>query len=715
MLRGEAIVKAGERLAGRYEVRDLLGEGGMGQVWRAVDLRLDRMVAVKTLSARLPAAELREVLPRFQREGKAAARLSHPSIATIFDAGEHEGHLFIVLEFVRGEDLRRVLARSPGGLPVDQVLDIGAQVADGLVVAHEAGVIHRDVKPANVMLLSRGGVKLCDFGIARLEGATSGLSVTGAVMGTVAYMSPEQMLGQKASGSADVYSLAATLFHLITGRVMFRGDVLGAIIAQNITAPPPDPRALRRDCPAGFAAYLLTMLAKEPGRRPSAAHVAGTLRALGAAPATLTAAPWQQARRGQHLPDARIGPGSNGIQPHLPGAPLTVGAGPAAPAVTVSVPRAQAAPPSQPSPKPSTTATVASTLPPGVTPADIELVREVIAARLRTSSDRLALSELGTMISVVAPTVAATKYAGTRRLSDFVARYLPEYRHVEVPSGGSYLALPESAAPAAVKKVPLVPSAATPQALPARQLTPSAKPASPPKAQAAQPGASALKTTLSRDDVQKVRARLLAELVGGRVTLKAAGDAARKAVPGLYLNGTWGGEKSFRQFLHKYMDDFRVQSVSGTDMLLAPAPVPASAPAAKPLQLKPTAAAGGAATAGKDQPTAGTGTPAPARRPAGPPTPAEDAADIERVRAALVEELGKKEVLTFADVGALMQSLAPRLRRNGTWAGEPTLLRFFEVHLREFRIDGPSYKRYIRLPAQPPRGWLKRLVTPLRP
>jgi hypothetical protein len=279
-------VRTGEKLAGRYEVQDLLGEGGMGQVWRAVDQTLDRPVAVKTLSARLTGEDLQESLPRFQREGKAAARLNHPSIATIFDAGEHEGQLFMVLEFVNGEDLRRVLARAPGGLPVDQVLDIGAQVADGLAVAHEAGVIHRDIKPANVMLLSRGRVKICDFGIARLEGATSGLSVTGTVMGTMAYMPPEQMLGQKISGSADVYSLGATLFHLLTGRVVFPGDDLRVIIAQHLTAQPPDPAALRPDCPADLAAYLLTMLAKEPEHRPDAADVAGTLRALRAAPAT---------------------------------------------------------------------------------------------------------------------------------------------------------------------------------------------------------------------------------------------------------------------------------------------------------------------------------------------------------------------------------------------------------------------------------------------
>jgi tRNA A-37 threonylcarbamoyl transferase component Bud32 len=284
-------VKSGDKLAGRYEIRDLLGRGGMGEVWRATDQTLDRPVAVKTLSTRLSSEELQESLPRFQREGRAAARLNHPSIATIFDAGEHDGQLFMVLELVNGEDLARVLAREPGGLPVGQVLEIGTQAADGLAVAHEAGVIHRDIKPANLMLLRRGQVKILDFGIARLEGTASSLSATGAVLGTMAYMPPEQMLGQPISGSADVYSLGATLFHLLTGRVVFPGDDLRAVVAQHLTAQPPDPRAFRSDCPAELASYVLSMLAKEPGQRPDAEAVTDALHAMRSAAAASPAVP----------------------------------------------------------------------------------------------------------------------------------------------------------------------------------------------------------------------------------------------------------------------------------------------------------------------------------------------------------------------------------------------------------------------------------------
>jgi serine/threonine protein kinase len=271
-------VKTGDKLAGRYQVQDLLGQGGMGEVWRATDLTLDRPVAVKTLSHKLSGDDLQEALARFQREGRVAARLNHPSIATIYDAGEQDGQLYLVLEFVDGEDLGKALARQPAGLPGDQIMDIGAQVAEGLAVANESGVIHRDIKPANLMLMSRGRVKICDFGIARLEGVTSALSVTGMVMGTMAYMPPEQMLGQKISGSADVYSLGATLFHLLTGRVVFPGGDLRVIIAQHLTTRPPT-RCARCVRPRPSRRSRCQRPRRTRPRSPSACHPCQTRRA----------------------------------------------------------------------------------------------------------------------------------------------------------------------------------------------------------------------------------------------------------------------------------------------------------------------------------------------------------------------------------------------------------------------------------------------------
>jgi serine/threonine protein kinase len=279
-------VETGQRLADRYEIQLLLDSGGMGQVWRARDLTLDRPVAVKALVRNLSGEKLREALARFRREALAAARLNHPSIATIYDAIEDNGQLFLVLEFVDGEDLRKTLARQPAGLPVSKVLNIGAEVAEALVVAHKAGIVHRDVKPANLMLPPHGRVKVCDFGIARLQGATASITATGTAVGTEAYMPPEQLLGKEVSGKADVYALGATLFHLLTGRVVFPGDDLEAIIAQHLTAQPPNPAALRPDCPPTLATLLQAMLAKKPSQRPAATAAAAALRALQSPPAT---------------------------------------------------------------------------------------------------------------------------------------------------------------------------------------------------------------------------------------------------------------------------------------------------------------------------------------------------------------------------------------------------------------------------------------------
>lgn len=252
---------------------------------------------------RLASGDLEDVLSRFRREGKAAARLGHPTIAAVHDADEHDGQPFLVFELVEGQDLAAVLAGRRSGLPVDRVLGVGAQVADGLAAAHGKGVIHRDVKPSNVMLLGDGRVKICDFGIARVAGATTS---PGSVIGTLAYMAPEQLRGDLVTGAADVYALGATLFHLLTRRLPFPAEDPRAVYAAHQAMPPPDPVTLRPDCPAVFGRYLLTMLAKEPGQRPDAAAVAAALRAMQHHPAAPPDKP--------HLrpPQARSGPGNAG-------------------------------------------------------------------------------------------------------------------------------------------------------------------------------------------------------------------------------------------------------------------------------------------------------------------------------------------------------------------------------------------------------------------
>ncbi|GAA4054685.1 hypothetical protein GCM10022214_02030 [Actinomadura miaoliensis] len=268
-------------MAGRYRVLELLGEGGMGQVWRGEDVRLERVVAVKVLLPHLLHGQAREqALARFEREGRAAARLSHRNIAAVHDVGEYNGQPYLVLEYLHGRDLKSLLQEFPRGLPVEDALSYGVQTADGLAAAHAVGVVHRDVKPANLMLGDNGTVKICDFGIARLHGATDGLTA-GATIGTLAYMAPEQLSGQDIDHRTDLYALGATLFHLLTGRHVFVGDDARAVIAQHLTAAPPAARALRPDIPIQVEEYLGVLLAKEPDRRPEdATSVAARLRDL---------------------------------------------------------------------------------------------------------------------------------------------------------------------------------------------------------------------------------------------------------------------------------------------------------------------------------------------------------------------------------------------------------------------------------------------------
>ncbi|MFI6517534.1 serine/threonine-protein kinase [Spirillospora sp. NPDC050679] len=275
-------MRAGQEMAGRYRLEQRLGRGGMGEVWRALDLRLDRHVALKVLLVNWTGEQMDQALARFRREGRSAARLNHPQIATVHDTGTHDGQPFLVLELLAGPDLATLLDRHPGGLPIKMALDHGAKAAEGLAAAHEAGVIHRDVKPSNLMLDGNGTLKICDFGIARLAGATAGLSATGVGFGTVAYMPPEQLLGEPVTGAADVYALGATLFHLLTGRLLFPAEDLRAVMGQVVHKAPAPPSSLRPAIPEALDDYLLALLAKDPAARPPAATIPAALRAFAA-------------------------------------------------------------------------------------------------------------------------------------------------------------------------------------------------------------------------------------------------------------------------------------------------------------------------------------------------------------------------------------------------------------------------------------------------
>jgi serine/threonine protein kinase len=203
-----------------YRILDKLGEGGMGVVYKAEDTRLDRTVALKFLAAHLLDDEVHKI--RFLQEAKAAAALDHPNIAAIHEIDEADGRAFLAMAFVDGPSLDKKIQQRP--LKLDEALDIAIQIAQGLQSAHERRVIHRDIKSANILLTSRGEVKISDFGLARFADRAR-LTQSGITMGTPAYMSPEQALGQEADARSDIWSLGVVLYETVTGRLPFAGNV----------------------------------------------------------------------------------------------------------------------------------------------------------------------------------------------------------------------------------------------------------------------------------------------------------------------------------------------------------------------------------------------------------------------------------------------------------------------------------------------------------
>lgn len=279
----EPDLAAGTLLGGRYRLQDRLGGGGFGQVYQALDEGLGRTVAVKVLTLRADWApgELRERQGRFRREAVAAAALSHPNVATVHDAGDHEGRPFIVMELLRGTDLGQVLLER-GGLPVADVIAYGAQICAGLHHAHEHGLVHRDVKPENLMLLPDGTVKICDFGlVAHSDPKRTRYTRPHAVLGSPAYFSPEQARGREVTGQSDLYSAGCVLYALLAEGPPFTAAHYVGYAYKHVHEAPEPLRSRRDDVPADLARLVHRMLAKDPADRPAnAGEAAELLRAM---------------------------------------------------------------------------------------------------------------------------------------------------------------------------------------------------------------------------------------------------------------------------------------------------------------------------------------------------------------------------------------------------------------------------------------------------
>lgn len=347
----------GKTLGGRYRLDELLGQGGMSAVYRAMDPNLRREVAVKLIHSHL--SNQPEFVRRFEEEAAAVAQLRHPNIIQVYDFNHDNGVYYMVLEFVPGESLEgrlNRLAEAQQWLPFPDLLRYAAQVCDAMDYAHRRGMIHRDIKPANIMLNPNDQAILMDFGIAKIVGGQQH-TVTGAVVGTALYMSPEQILGTPVDGRSDIYALGATLFEMVSGAPPFEADSSMSLMIMHLNNPPPDLRQFRPETPEGLVQIIEKSLAKDPADRfQSAAEMANALRReaaalnsppVGAVPADLvqvyqptlrqSTSTGPQGGRPQASPSARSGMASgraslNGDLATRAGAPVMAAslAGPAA-------------------------------------------------------------------------------------------------------------------------------------------------------------------------------------------------------------------------------------------------------------------------------------------------------------------------------------------------------------------------------------------------
>jgi len=266
-----------QRKLGRYEIVGELGKGAMGVVYCARDPLLDRTVAIKTINMELAQDEMKEFEARFYQEAKAAGGLNHPNIVIIYDIGKSGNIAYMAMELLQGKELKTLMSKATA-LPVAYAVDVAAQIAEGLGYAHEHGIVHRDVKPANIMIVRGELVKITDFGIARMRSANVQTQV-GIVLGSPRYMSPEQVAGKRAEPRSDTFSLGVILYEMLTGRPPFNGEDVTSVMFQILNLVPPPPSAVNTEVPEMLDFIIAKALAKASADRyGNASELAADLR-----------------------------------------------------------------------------------------------------------------------------------------------------------------------------------------------------------------------------------------------------------------------------------------------------------------------------------------------------------------------------------------------------------------------------------------------------
>jgi serine/threonine protein kinase len=357
----------GGHAVGRYRIVKFLGAGAMGEVYLAEDPQIDRRLAIKTVRLTGRPQEIEERKRRLLREARAAGRLLHPNVVTLFDAGEAEGLLYLAFELVEGTDLA---ARLEDGdrLSLRQVLRVVRQAADALDYAHSHEIVHRDIKPSNILLDRAGRVKLADFGIARMAGQSTELTMAGSVMGSPQYLSPEQIRGEELDGRSDLFSLGVVLYELLSGKRPFEGDTITTLVYQILHKEPPPVSELRA-VPPRLEELLRRMLAKDRDERPTAGEAARELAAIEAelSDETLSAPAGTGPLDATRVLPRKTDAGPLGTVPAAP--PTTPSQPPRVPTVAAPAQPVQTAPPAPLPPPP----TVIGAAPPGKLPVGLLL------------------------------------------------------------------------------------------------------------------------------------------------------------------------------------------------------------------------------------------------------------------------------------------------------------------------------------------------------